>query len=66
MASLGKPRRPVAALGSVKSKLDHEDGRQVYEIEFYVSGSSGYTEYDYEIEAATGAVTEWDAESVYD
>ena len=26
-----------------KSMLDYEDGRQVYEIEFYVSGSSGYT-----------------------
>ena len=60
MASFGKPRRPVAALGSVKSKLDYEDGRQVYEIEFYVSGSSGYTEYDYEIEAATGKIVSYD------
>ena len=48
-----------------KSKLDYEDGRQVYEIEFYVSGSSGYTEYDYEIEAATGKIVsyDYDAES---
>lgn len=48
-----------------KSKLDYEDGRQVYEIEFYVSGSSGYTEYDYEIEAATGKIVscDHDAES---
>lgn len=43
-----------------KSKLDYEDGRQVYEIEFYVSGSSGYTEYDYEIEAATGKIVSYD------
>ena len=60
MASLGKPRRPVAALGSVKSKLDYEDGRQVYEIKFYVSDSSGYTEYDYEIDAATGKIVSYD------
>ena len=43
-----------------KSKLDYEDGCQVYEIEFYVSGSSGYTEYDYEIEAATGKIVSYD------
>ena len=43
-----------------KSKLDYEDGRQVYEIEFYVSGSSGYTEYDYEIEVATGKIVSYD------
>ena len=43
-----------------KSKLDYEDGRQVYEIEFYVSGSSGYTEYDYEIEATTGKIVSYD------
>ncbi len=48
-----------------KSKLDYDDGRQVYEIEFYVSGSNGYTEYDYEIEAATGKIVsyDYDAES---
>ena len=43
-----------------KSKLDYDDGRQVYEIEFYVSGSSSYTEYDYEIEAATGKIVGYD------
>ena len=43
-----------------KSKLDYDDGCQVYEIEFYVSGSSGYTEYDYEIEAATGKIVGYD------
>ena len=43
-----------------KSKLDYEDGRQVYEIEFYVSGSNGYTEYDYEIEVATGRIVSYD------
>ena len=43
-----------------KSKLDYDDGRQVYEIEFYVSGSSGYTEYDYEIDTATGKIVSYD------
>ncbi len=35
-----------------KAKLDVEDGVSVYEIEFYV----GTTEYEYEINAVTGAV----------
>ena len=39
-----------------KSKLDRDDGRQVYEIEFYV----GRTEYDYEIDAVSGKIIEFD------
>ena len=35
-----------------KSKLDYDDGRQVYEIEWYANGAK----YDYEIDAATGTV----------
>ena len=35
-----------------KLKLDYEDGRQVYEIEWYANGAK----YDYEIEVATGEV----------
>ena len=48
-----------------KSKLDYDDGRQVYEIEFVVSSGTGYTEYDYEIDAATGKIIsyDYDAES---
>ena len=34
----------------LKSRLDYDDGRQVYDVEFY---SSDYTEYDYEIDAPT-------------
>ncbi len=37
-----------------KCKLDWEDGRQVYDIEFWV----GNTEYDYEIDASSGVVLE--------
>lgn len=39
-----------------KAKLERDDGRTVYEIEFY----QGYVEYDYTIDAATGAILEYD------
>lgn len=35
-----------------KSKLDYDDGRQVYEIEWYANGAK----YDYEVDAATGEI----------
>ncbi|MCD7711311.1 MAG: PepSY domain-containing protein [Firmicutes bacterium] len=41
-----------------KAKLDKDDGVTVYEIEFYV----GNIEYEYEINAATGAILEYDSE----
>lgn len=41
----------------VKSKLDWDDGRQVYDVEFY---TSDYKEYDYEIDASTGEVVSYD------
>lgn len=46
----------------VKAKLDWDDGRRVYDVEFY---GKDYTEYDYEIDATTGAVLsfDYDAES---
>ncbi len=37
-------------------KLDWDDGRPVYEVEFY----SGNKEYDYEIDAATGSIRDYD------
>lgn len=39
-------------VSGMRIKLDREDGRWVYEIEFYVQAE----EYDYEIDAATGAI----------
>lgn len=46
----------------VKAKLDWDDGRQVYEVEFY---DGNYKEYDYEIDAATGTVVKYDYDAEY-
>ena len=40
----------------VRAHLDYEDGRRVYDVEFY----SGSKEYDYEIDAATGEILSYD------
>lgn len=42
----------------VKAGLDWDDGKVKYEVEFYV----GNTEYDYDIDANTGAVLSYDRE----
>ena len=39
-----------------KSKLDYDDGRQVYEIEWYANGAK----YDYEIDVVTGKIASYD------
>ena len=41
----------------VRSHLDWDDGRRVYDVEFY---TSDYKEYDYEIDATTGEVLSYD------
>ena len=41
----------------IKAELDRDDGRLVYDVEFY---TSDYKEYDYEIDAATGAILSYD------
>lgn len=41
-----------------KTELDYEDGVEIYEIEF----CTGRTKYEYEIDAATGAVVERDTD----
>ncbi|MDE7011012.1 MAG: PepSY domain-containing protein [Oscillospiraceae bacterium] len=41
----------------VEQELDWDDGRQIYEIEFYTAGGK---EYDYEIDAKTGEILEFD------
>ncbi len=42
----------------VKVRLDRDDGRLDYDVDFY----SGNTEYDYEIDAATGEIVSFDSE----
>lgn len=46
----------------VENKLDYENGRQVYELEFY---TGDYKEYDYEIDAYTGEVVGYDYDAEY-
>ena len=54
-----QPERDISVLPYSKAKLDDDDDRGVYEIEFYV----GNTEYDYEIDAHSGAILEASAEN---
>ena len=49
----------AADAAGLRCKLDWDDGRQVYDIEFWV----GSTEYDYEIDAATSAVLKAEQET---
>ena len=41
----------------LRANLDWDDGRQVYDVEFY---TKDYREYDYEIDAATGEILSYD------
>ena len=45
----------------LRVKLDYDDGRQVYDVEFY----SGNQEYDYEINAVDGTILSYDNEVDY-
>jgi len=40
----------------IHTVIDIENGRQIYEVEF----REGHWEYDYEIDAATGQILDWD------
>ena len=46
----------------VRASLEWDDGRRVYDVEFY---TSDYKEYDYEIDAYTGAVLSYDFDAEY-
>ena len=56
---LGHAGVSTASVSLSKAKLDDDDGKGVYEIEFYV----GNTEYDYEIDAHSGAILEASADN---
>ncbi len=49
----------AGAVTFTKAKLERDDGRLVYDVEFFI----GRVEYEYEIDAYTGAVLEEDIES---
>ena len=56
-------RVPGATAANIyKFKLDFDDGRWEYEGEIRY----GTMEYDFTIDANTGAIIEWDMESIYD
>lgn len=44
----------------IKGELEREDGRQVYEIEFY---TNSYEEYEYDIDACTGEILSFDKDA---
>lgn len=46
----------------VRCHLDWDDGRQVYDVEFY---TSDYKEYDYKIDARTGEILSFDYDAEY-
>ena len=53
---------PGAAESDVRIHLDNDDGRTVYEGSLVLD----QTEYDFEIDAETGAFLEWEQESIHD
>ena len=57
--ALGHAGVSASSVSFSKAKLDDDDDRGVYEIEFYV----GNTEYDYEIDAHSGAILEASADN---
>ena len=50
-----------AQVTRMRVKLDRDDGRQEYEVDFY----KGSVEYEYEIDAATGKIRSFDKEVEY-
>ena len=46
----------------IRDSLDWDDGRYIYEIKMV----SGTMEYECDINAATGVITDWDVDSIYD
>ena len=56
LAHAGKKAEEVTF---VQVELDADDGKRYYDVEFY----SGNTEYDYEIDAYSGAVLEYDRDA---
>lgn len=56
-ANIAKEHAQVTDCTMLPVKLDWDDGRQVYDVEFFTADGK---EYDYEIDAATGEVLSYD------
>ena len=56
-AQIAKEHAQVTDCTMLPVKLDRDDGRQVYDVEFFTADGK---EYDYEIDAATGEVLSYD------
>ena len=61
-AALKKAGLKESQVDYMEAHLDRDDGRLVYEGKFF----SGELEYEFEVDASTGKVTDWDVESIYD
>lgn len=53
---------PGATASDLRMHLEHDDGRQVYEGSIYYKEM----EYEFTIDAYSGAILEWESESIYD
>ena len=58
-AALNHAGLTEADVSFIQVKLDRDDGRMVYDVEFY----AGSTEYDYEIDAVSGSILSYESES---
>ena len=56
--ALNKAGVSASSATLVKCHLDRDDGWVIYDVEF----RSGWTEYDFEIDAYTGDILQWDAD----
>lgn len=56
--SVIRERLPQAEMENVRMKLDRDDGRQVYEGSVFIPGDR--TEYEFEVDANTGALLSWE------
>lgn len=62
-AALKHAGKTESQVNFVKGKLERDDNRWIYDIEFIIQAGSSYTEYDYEIDAFTGDIRSFDQDA---
>lgn len=50
---------------AIRAESDYDDGRRIYDVEFWCKTDSGSMEYDYEIDAFTGEIVYFDQDAEY-